>query len=397
MSSSPTPTPTLWLLAPRWVGLLALSWIAWSAEQATLLWAALGLSTLSQLWLSLRARQDGALSTRALAAALTLDCGLLTALFVATGGSGSAYTLLYVLPVAIGSMTLPAAGSWGLLALATACYGGLFLWAPADLHAHDPAAMRLHLLGMFGGFALTGLTLQLAFTRLRSERARAEARLAQAREVEARNERLAGLATLAAGAAHELATPLSTILVVSAELKRAARSEAEQEDLELIREEVGRCQEVLGDLSANLGVGEGEAPQRVDLGALIREAVQGRPCEVRVEVEAAQVELPPRLMQQVLRRLADNACRAAPRAEVRAWLDDQQLFIEVTDEGVGMTPEVLARAGEPFFTTRPEQGGRGLGLYFARSVLTQLGGELSLWSEPGRGTRVRLRLPQGAG
>ncbi|MCB9745593.1 MAG: sensor histidine kinase [Alphaproteobacteria bacterium] len=381
-----------WLLGLRWAGLLAVAGVALRSGGSVALWCTLGLAVLSHVGLSWHARGGAGLSAASLGLSLAVDCTLLTAMFAATGGSGSPYTLLYLLPVAIGSLTLRPWQGWALLGFATCGYGSLFLFAPADLHAHDPAAMRLHLLGMFAGFALTGLTLLFAFSRLQAARDEAARRLAAARDLEARSQRVAGLATLAAGAAHELATPLSTILLVSAELKRGASDPGAVEDLELIREEVRRCQAVLSDLSADLG--QGEAAREVRLPELVAGAVgEGRGCPVTLDVQDVTLRLPVGLLQQALRRLVDNACQASPRACVRARLVDDALLIEVSDEGPGMSPEVLLRAGEPFFTTRGEAGGRGLGLYFVRSVAEQLGGVMTLDSEPGKGVHVELRVP----
>ncbi len=267
-----------------------------------------------------------------------------------------------------------------------AAYLSLFWLAPAELHHHGPEAMQGHLFGMFVGFAVTAVVVTGAVTSLRRARLRAEARLAQARELEERSQRVTALATLAAGAAHELASPLSTILLVSREL----RSELPEHrgDLDLVADEVGRCQEVLQQLSAQAGQGMGEAWVDLDVAELVAEAVPL--AENRCEGRAL---LPSRLTAQILRRLVGNARDAgAGSIQVRSELGEETL-LQVVDDGEGMTPEQLGRACEPFFTSRPS--GRGLGLYFCSSVARELGGRLELSSTVGQGTTVSLVLPSG--
>jgi two-component system sensor histidine kinase RegB len=208
------------------------------------------------------------------------------------------------------------------------------------------------------------------------------------------------LATLAAGAAHELATPLSTIFLVSRELERTATSDRTGADLRLIADEVLRCQDVLGQLSADAGEGLGEraTPQRVR--ALLVEAASPlRDTRIQVDACDEEVRVPARLIGQVIRRLLGNALSAS-RPEQNVWLRasllPHQLTIRVEDAGLGMSPAVLERAGEPFFTTRPQGEGRGLGLYFCRSVVERLGGTFGIVSEPSRGTTVTLTLPHEA-
>jgi len=99
---------------------------------------------------------------------------------------------------------------------------------------------------------------------------------------------------------------------------------------------------------------------------------------------------------QAIRGVIRNAQDASPAdAEVvlHAQAGEDALLIEVRDCGIGMAPEVLARAGEPFFTTKQPGRGMGLGLFLTRAVLERLGGQLQLESAQGRGTRALVRLP----
>jgi two-component system sensor histidine kinase RegB len=105
--------------------------------------------------------------------------------------------------------------------------------------------------------------------------------------------------------------------------------------------------------------------------------------------------LPRRAVEQALRALVKNACDASDGTTVTlgCGCDDETLWLEVRDRGRGMAPEVLARAGEPFFTTKQTGSGMGLGLYLTNALAEQLGGRLDVESELGKGTSVRFVVP----
>ena len=314
---------------------------------------------------------------------LALSIVLLTVALAVTGGDANPFTLVYVVPVLTGALTVRSALAWPLFLLSIAGYASLFVLAPADLHHHDHEAMTRHVQGMFAGYLIAGAALVAGVVQVRKVRAEAEARLAQAVRVEERSRRLAGLATLAAGAAHELRTPLSTLLVVGHELQRSEDPQV-RSDAQLICDEVDRCQVVLRDLASDAGTTTGEAFESISLRHLLEEAVS-----VPVQATDDAVRVPVRLVEQVVRRLVENGERAGGPVRVEGEVGERWT-IRVIDQGRGMTPEELEHATEPFFS---RAGGRGLGLFFARSVAEQLGGSLEIASSPGHGTTVTLSAP----
>ena len=340
-------------------------------------------------------------------AALTLDTLLLTALLALSGGAYNPFSVLYLVHIALAATVLGARWTWFLAALSIACYGLLFLARETEPHAGHGAVdeLGLHLQGMWVAFAVAALLLAYFVVRLSSDLERRDTAMARLREQAARHERLAAVTTLAAGAAHELGTPLATIAVASRELVRQIRTLPERqadglvEDAELIRSELERCRAILGRLAADSGMRPGEAPQQVDAESLVAEIVAGvTPAErQRLRVEEARPGIGPSVPRgaliQVAHSLLQNAFEAgAGPVALTVDASPSRLRLRVVDEGRGMPPEVLARAGEPYFSTKPAGQGVGLGLFIARTLSEQMGGRLRLESRPGRGTTATVEI-----
>ncbi|RME28580.1 MAG: sensor histidine kinase [Deltaproteobacteria bacterium] len=394
------------LLRLRWVAVAGeiLSVALLLATRAVGAWWILAVvvaaSAASNLALTLSRKQAG---HEELASLLALDIVVLTALLLMTGGALSPFTPLYLVFPVLASLFLTPAMSWAIYAFVLVCYGSLVvltLRLGAAMVPDTSSFMHSHMLGLYVAVGLASPFLVSTILRTRRELARADRELAKAREAEAQHSRLAALATLAAGAAHELSSPLGTIAVAARELARrveTARPEA-RKDIRLIQAEVARCRQVLDELSADVGAGRGEDPRPIEVGDLLDMFVHDRP-QVEVltpeEIDDQVVVLPPRMVSQAVRRLIGNALDAADGAPVRLDIRLEPGHVEfiVSDEGPGIPPEILAHVGEPFFSTKPAGQGRGLGLWFVRSVAANLGGSLTLDSEPGRGTVATLRVP----
>ncbi len=355
-------------------------------------------AALSNLWLRVRSQRTPRRLQGPVLTVLLLDVLLFSVLVAVSGGSTSPFSPLYVIVVSIGALALKPARAWTVFGATLLAYSTFFALPGDSGMAHHGDPMQAHMAGMFIAYLLVGASILVAVTRVGTLRAEAHTRLQAAQDYEERNRRLAGLATLAAGAAHELRTPLSTILIIDRELERRAQDPRDIADLQAVRAQVERCQDVLSQLAGDAGLGLGEEPQVFDLPDLLDDLREDHPPQqvgLCIEAEDVEVEVPSRLLIQVLRRLVENAASASrpgQRVVVSARAEGDMLVVDVADEGAGMPATVLRRVGEPFFTTRST--GRGLGVYFVRSVMDQVGGSLQLRSTPGEGTTATIRWPR---
>ncbi len=404
------PTITLpWLVRLRWsflIGQLVVLPIAHYGVGVTVGWWALAVSSiaiaLSNLVLTrLPARFPIA---HVMGAVLVLDIALMTLVFAASGGPMNPFTVFYLVHITLSAVVLDVAWTIALAVLAMAGFGVLFA-LPQPPHHHVPgmdmtAGVGMsHLQGMWAAFALASALTAFFVSRITRAIAFQRDQIATLREAAARNARLAALTTLAAGAAHELNNPLATIAVAAHEARlRAVRlDDSIAEDLRLILEEVDRCQHILHQMAARAEGGDAPAATTFDeLGAKIRGQLGEARC-ARVELvldPTTAVRLPSEQMAQSVVALIKNAIDASTeRVTVTLAHEGPDMTVAIEDRGTGIAPEVLARIGEPFFTTKQPGRGLGLGVFLARAFFESRGGGLVIESRLGVGTTALARMP----
>lgn len=401
-----------WLIRLRWgalagqVATLAAAWGVFHAPLPLPRVAGLVLALFASNLLLAGVRRAVA-SPRALCgAALTLDTLLLTGLLHATGGASNPFSVLYLVYITLAAVVLGARWTWFLAALSVGCYGLLFAThIPLEHVGHMAPEMQLHLQGMWVAFCVAAVLTAYFVVQMSTAIERRDAEMSSMRDRAARSERLASVTTLAAGAAHELGTPLATIAVAASELEQAIRAlPGEQaaalvEDATLIRSEVERCRAILNRLGAQVGQTPGEAPVELDAAGLLAAAVHSIPGRERARIRTsvlgdAAVRAPRGALLQVVLNLLRNALEAgAGDVELSVETSPEGLRVVVRDAGPGIPPELLSRVGEPFFSTKAPGAGLGLGVFIARSLCEQMSGRLTLESRPGRGTTARVEVP----
>jgi two-component system sensor histidine kinase RegB len=289
-------------------------------------------------------------------------------------------------------------GGYALLLFGPAPFGS------ASCHV-DARAYVEHLRGMFVVNAFASAFLVAVVHRLRAALARVEASLAESERRKRRHEKLASLSSLAATAAHELGTPLGTIRVVAKELERTAERLGDAsllDDARLVRAEVERCRALLGELGQRAGSAQGEAPMTIDaarfvaeLGALLGE--RGLSARLDHEPSLVHFRAPRVALLRTVANLVKNAHDASGPTSalpcVALTLEGDHVCIRVDDDGAGMGDDVLAQIGEPFFTTKGDGRGLGLGVFLARELAEGLDGDLTYARRSPRGVRATLRWP----
>lgn len=365
----------------------------------------------SNVLLQRRLVAPNAPSSSVVAAVLVFDTLLLTAMLYFTGGPMNPFSVLYLLHVTLAVMVLGTRWGFAIVGVSAACFGLLYARSvPLSDLSFPPGTdlESLHLLGTWLAYLVAAVFIAYFLGRIAGELQKRDEQLKAIQTQVARDEKLASLSTLAAGAAHELGTPLATIAVVARELEREASrlgSESFEDDARLIRREVDRCRTILLQMSARAGETAGEVPGPLDLPGLVSDlratlkpALSSRLVVDLPAAGAGSVVAPRQALVLVLSSLVRNAFDAsAPGAEVHLIVErsEGEARIRVKDRGEGMSPAVLARAGEPFFTTKEEGAGTGLGLFLAKAFAERLGGRLDIESAAGAGTSATITLPQG--
>lgn len=416
------------VLAQGAVLLLAVGWLKIPLPVAAMagITVVLGLFNLFAQW---RLAQPRPISDDEVLAQLLVDVAALGGLLYFAGGSANPFVSLFLVPPTIAAAMLPARHAWFMAAATLLAYTFLMFWnlplpAPqgdlaeldallarasgiAPEHAGHVSGFALHVLGMWLNFVVSAIIVVLFLTRMAAALKARDRALATAREAALKNEQILALGTLAAGAAHKLGTPLSTMAVVLHEAELAHADDAElREDLQLLRTQVDECKRILSLTLASAGQARDEASCRIALDAYLERLLEDwqliRP---RVSIDtridgprpAPQIATDRRL-EQALLNLLDNAADVSPDAlRFEAAWDADSLRIDILDRGPGIDPATAARLGEAFVSTKAgtpgQSGGLGLGFFLTNATLEQLGGRVELTPREGGGTRTRVVLP----
>lgn len=407
-----------WLVRLRWLaiwGQLGITTLALIVLRVSLplgaIAALIAVTALSNLAISWWRRQSEPWA-HTLLAFQVLDVLTLTGLLLTAGGAANPFSVFYLVHVALSALLLPPRQAWLLAGLTSLAFGALFVLPSHSIDAHamhmQHGASALHLQGMWLAYTLAAAFVVHFVSRVASALQAREREVFALQRSAAQSEKLASLSTLAAGAAHELGTPLSTIALVAKELERGLEQGAASQDLapdaRLIRQEVERCRNILQQMAASAGESAGEMPVSLSIPGLERSLAEALgPTAKAIDFERAgeltELVAPKELLVKVLANLVRNAFDAQAEtgttAPVRmiSRIEPAQAAFEILDCGAGISEHALARLGEPFFTTKPPGRGLGLGVFLARAFAEKVGGELAFAQRPGGGTVVRLIVP----
>jgi two-component system sensor histidine kinase RegB len=404
--------------------LVRLRWLAVLGQTAAVLvvydgfdlevpfWACLGVIAVYasvNVALRLRFRWNQRLEPHHAARLLALDVVELAVLLFLTGGLQNPFSFLMAGPVLISAAALPKRMTLMLGALVFVCATFLMrFYYPLPWPEEEPLDLpALYMIGVWLSLMLAIGYISIYAWQVTEESRQLSDALAATELVLAREHYLTQLDGLAAAAAHELGTPLSTILVVARELEREIEPDSRfAEDIRLLREQAQRCRVILGKLTELPA--PGEPFERMKLSALIEEVVApNRGVGVAIEVEivmddpAEPVGARNPAVLYGLGNILENAVDfARERVEVKASWTDENVVVEVNDDGSGFPPEIIDRMGEPYVTSERgrrmrgrEMPGLGLGFFIAKTLLARSGAKISLKNKqfPLRGAIVLVR------
>lgn len=342
---------------------------------------------------------------------LALNIVELAGLLYFTGGLENPFSFLFLVPVLISATVLPVRLTMALGMLAVACASILvFFHLPLPWDTDEPLVLPpIYLLGVWLSIVLAiGVTSLYAFQVTEEARKLSDA-LAATELVLAREQHLTQLDGLAAAAAHELGTPLSTIFLISRELEKWVQEGPLAGDLKTLREQTQRCRDILAKITQLSASG---APfDRMKLSTLIEETVAphrdfGIAIKVRIAVAGTAEPVGsrnPAILYGVGNILENAVDFARTTVEVNAWWNNDTVEIVISDDGPGIPPDLLNRIGEPYLSrrrnvtdTQSEHQGLGLGVFIARTLLERTGAKVSFSNRifPDHGAVVQIAWPR---
>lgn len=400
-----------WLVRLRWLALFAQgatlgfvfnllhSWEALFAWGTTM-----GALFLYNGWTIARMDMREEVPENGVLAQLLVDVLALTVFFAIGGGPDNPFTTLYLVHVAMGAVMLSPPKAAVLVAAVMAGHASLFAWhLPLHLENHILPPVLLLRLGHWIAMTVTLSSVVGFVVGTSNALRRRKEELLLARDRTARTDRLRSVGTLAAGAAHELNTPLSTLSLRLNRIERRHGDPDTEKDVDAMRAQLERCVSIVERLLVGAGDPSASNIERRPLADLVREAVKlwsrGSTLEVTLHdrSEGLVVELPVVAFQQALINLLENAREAqedggsfAP-LELVVLRDRTDGVVELADDGCGLPPQT-DQVGEPFFTTKAT--GTGLGVFVARAVADGAGGGLTYAPRSPRGTVARWWFPE---
>lgn len=376
----------------------------------------------------LRLGNESPVTDTELALQLSLDLLAITFVLYFTGGATNPLTWFYLLPLIIAATVLPQTFTWYLVIFASSSYTiliryyeplprimpmtlGDFPAAMAELplshQQHlmmDHRDVQLHVFGMWFGFVFSAVLVAYFVVGMADSVRKLDRKLAKAREQSLRNERVVALGTLAAGAAHEMGTPLGTMAILIHDLEKEFSHPRSQDlcmKMKILREQVNRCKSALSVMSASAGEMRAESGRNMPISRYLDEVVadwreQGlstRLDYLKTGYEPSPDILAERTITHALVNILNNAAEVSPhRIEFRARWTPHYAVLEILDEGPGISPNVFASLGKNPVTSK--EHGLGVGMFLAFSAIERLGGKIEMQPRNNaRGTRTRITLP----
>lgn len=337
---------------------------------------------------------------------LLADIAGLTLLFYFTGGATNPFITYYLVPVTIAAATLPWRHTWIIAACALGGYSFLmFNYHPLPrLYMTGDSPLSLHILGMWLNFGLSAGLVTFFIYKMAHALRRRDRALSRTREAALRNEQVLAVATQAAGTAHELGTPLSTMAILLNEMEDEADPDTSMHhDVRLLRQQVEICKARLQHLVDSADRRRMAEPAVRDgsewLAGVVQRWLVLRP-DVSHRLTLAERRGRPWLavdatLDQALTNLLNNAADANPEdIHISLEWQDDSVIIDIRDHGPGVELAIADQLGETFVSTKSK--GMGIGLFLTHATINRFGGGVSLYNHPRGGTLTEVTLPRSS-
>lgn len=354
-------------------------------------------------WTWRRAHEVRPVSEVELLCQLSVDVVALALVLGMSGGASNPFAALFLLPVAIGATYLSPIRAWTLAGASIGCYSLLlFVSRPLELPAGDEQramiAAAMWLSYFVTAVVIVGVLMRVAFALRRGEQA-----IIAAQRKAINDEHILRIGALAAGAAHELGSPLCSIALIVRELQLTHGGQPDLDrNLDIMSRQLSTCRETLTTLLSYGNSTFSSPVDRLPFDDFMRDCIdwfgKRRP-ESTVSLQVENAGQPPRVLanralRQALTSLLDNAADVSPNSiKVSIAWDEEWLRIRICDRGPGLSADVTGGIGKLFFTTKERGKGNGLGLYLANFVVLRFGGTLTLGNGEGGGAVVEIMLP----
>jgi len=352
-----------------------------------------------------RVRSRDNISDREFFIQLAIDVLALTGVLYFSGGATNPFAWFFLLPLMIASTVLPRNFSWLMAGLTVGCYSLLMLYyVPLDtVHVSHNSDFQQHVFGMWSGFIISAGIVAYFVTGMASTLRERDRVLAETREQALRDERLVALGTLAAGAAHELGTPLGTMAIVSGELAQeypATKDSDLNEKLNIIQDQIARCKDALSVISASAGEARADAGESILVENYLEQLIDdwhGQRPDIILQHHfegghPSPFMIADRALTQAITNILNNAADASPdNVEMNARWNHDELVINIYDSGPGFSKTASASVGKNTFTTKEQ--GLGLGLFLAHAAIERLGGNVELFNRQTGGVCTQISLP----
>lgn len=369
---------------------------------------AMALAALFTFW---RLRRAWPVTDSEFFAQLLLDVCSLSALLYASGGATNPFVSYYLVPLSIAATVLTGRMTTALALICVAAYTALlFFYQPLPLfsphlspldhgaHHHAENAINPHVFGMWGNFALSAALITYVVVRMANALREQQRELNRRREQALHSEQLLAVATLAAGTAHELGTPLATMTVLLDEMHSGDAQL--QADIDLLKQQVRSCRVTLKKLVSTAETHQQQHFTAQPIAEFMCELLERwqvmRPAARFEWQQTPAASSPPLRADETLRQaiinLLDNGADtdSGPLLLALDW-DAQTITLRIRDRGPGLALDIAEQLGKPFVTSKGK--GLGLGLFLSHATIERCGGEIRLYNHPDGGTEAILRLP----